>query len=188
MIINGFVGATLGLERTILPLIVQQDLGIGSATPMLSFIAAFGLTKACANFLAGALQHSIGRKRTLLLGWICALPVPIALMLGTWKWIVIANLLLGLSQGLTWSTTVVMKVDIAGQGRRGFAIGLNESAGYVALGVSAWLTGYLADVYGLRPIPFYPGIGFVVLGLLLSLFVNDTRTLVEQEHAASQSI
>jgi MFS family permease len=180
VVINGFVGATLGLERTLIPLIAGEEF-LGEGLSLLSVIGAFGLAKACANLFAGKLQHTLGRKKTLIAGWLIALPVPVILMIGSWSWIVAANLLLGISQGLTWSTTVVMKVDIAGRARRGLAVGLNEAAGYIALGVSAWLTGYLAQLYGPRPIPFYPGIAFVLSGLVLSLFVKETLPFLELE-------
>ena len=187
MLVNAFVGGMVGLERSILPAIAEQDFGIAARTAVLSFIVAFGITKAAANYLAGRLADRFGRKRILVLGWLIALPVPLLLMWApAWHWIVAANVLLGISQGLTWSVMVIMKIDLAGPKQRGLATGLNEFAGYVALAASAFATATIAETFGLRPEPFYPGIAFVLLGLLLSVFaVRETRDHVALESSAT---
>lgn len=176
VLINAFVGAMAGLERTVLPLLAEREFGLASRGAALSFIVSFGLAKALANLAAGWLSESVGRKRVLIVGWVVALPVPLLIMWApTWSWIVFANVLLGINQGLAWSTTVVMKIDLVGPERRGLATGLNEFAGYLAVAVSAFATGLIATRYGLRPEPFYLGIAFASLGLALSLlFVRDT--------------
>ena len=177
VIINAFVGAMIGLERTILPLIAEADFGLISKTVVLSFLISFGLVKAVANLLAGRLGDRLGRKPILILGWLIGLPVPLIIMFApSWGWIVFANVLLGMNQGFCWSTTVIMKIDLVGPKQRGLAMGLNEFAGYLAVALSALATGYLAATYGFRPIPFMPGLVFVGLGLLLSLFfVRETQ-------------
>jgi MFS family permease len=184
VLINAFVGAMVGLERTVLPLIAEREFGLASKSAVLSFIVTFGLTKALANLAAGHLSERIGRKRVLVAGWLAALPVPLLVMWApTWSWIVFANVLLGINQGLAWSTTVVMKIDLVGPKQRGFAMGLNEFAGYLAVAASAFATGAIATRYGLRPEPFYLGIAFAAAGLALSLlFVRDTSG-----HAAVES-
>jgi MFS family permease len=189
VLVNAFVGAMVGLERSILPAIAEQEFGIAARTALLSFIVAFGITKAATNYLAGRLADRFGRKRILVLGWLVALPVPLLLMHApSWDWIVGANVLLGISQGLTWSVTVIMKIDLAGPKQRGLAMGLNEFAGYAALAVSALATAAIAERVGLRPEPFYLGIAFVLLGLLLSVFaVRETRGHVALESAATES-
>jgi MFS family permease len=176
VLINAFVGAMVGLERTVLPLIAEREFGLASKGAVLSFIVTFGLTKALANLAAGWLSERVGRRRVLIAGWLVALPVPFLVMWApAWSWIVFANVLLGVNQGLTWSTTVVMKIDLVGPERRGFAMGLNEFAGYLAVALSAFATGVIATRYGLRPEPFYLGIAFASIGLALSvLFVRDT--------------
>jgi len=196
VIVNAFVGAMVGMERSILPAIAEQDFQLVARTAVLSFIVVFGATKALTNYAAGRLADRIGRKRVLVAGWAIAIPVPFILMWApTWNWILVANALLGISQGLTWSTTVIMKLDLAGNERRGLAIGLNEFAGYVAVGGAAVLTGWIAARYGLRPEPFYPGVAFVAAGLALSAFlVRETGAHVALEsslrnapaHALSQ--
>ena len=169
--INAFVGGMVGIERTVVPLLAGQDFGIASKTAILSFIATFGLVKAAANLFAGRMGDRYGRKRILVAGWLIGLPVPILLMLApSWGWVVFANVLLGVNQGLCWSTTVIMKIDIAGPARRGLAMGLNEAAGYFAVALAALASGYLAATYALRPQPFFLGVAFAVAGLLLSLF------------------
>ncbi|RPH67255.1 MAG: MFS transporter, partial [Myxococcaceae bacterium] len=169
VVVNAFVGAMVGLERSILPPIAEQDFHLAARTAVLSFIVVFGLTKALTNYLAGRLSDRLGRKHVLVAGWVVATPVPFLLMWApTWSWVLLANALLGASQGLTWSTTVIMKIDLAGPEQRGLAMGLNEFAGYVAVGGSALATGFVAARYGLRPQPFYLGVGFVAVGLLLS--------------------
>ena len=187
VVINAFVGAMIGLERSILPAIAEQDFHLAAQSAVLSFIVAFGVSKALTNYLAGRLSDAIGRKRVLLVGWAIAIPVPFLLMWApSWRWILFANVLLGISQGLTWSTTVIMKIDLAGPARRGFAMGLNEFAGYGAVALSALATGYVASAYGLRPEPFYLGVGYVGLGLALSFTVRDTHAHARKE-AAEQS-
>jgi MFS family permease len=167
VLINAFVGGMVGLERTILPLIAEREFGLASKSAILSFIVSFGIVKAVANLLAGKYADVVGRKRLLVLGWIFGLPVPFMVMWApSWKMITAANLLLGINQGLCWSTTVIMKIDLVGPKRRGFAMGLNEFAGYGAVALAALASGYLASIYGLRPVPFYLGIGFAVLGLM----------------------
>ena len=187
VIINGFVGGMVGLERTLLPDIAEADYQIAANTAILSFIIVFGITKAIANYYAGSLANKVGRKNLLIIGWLFGLPVPILLIYAPdWNWIVFANILLGINQGLAWSSTVVMKIDLVGEKHRGFAMGLNESAGYIAVGVVAFLTGLIATQYGLRPYPFYMGIGFAIIGLLASIFlVKDTQHHVNLETKTS---
>jgi MFS family permease len=177
VVINAFVGGMVGLERAVLPLLAEHDFLITSRTAILSFIVTFGLTKALANLFAGRMSDRIGRKRILVAGWLVGLPVPLLIMLApSWGWIVAANVLLGVNQGLCWSTTVIMKIDLVGPSRRGLAMGLNEFAGYVAVSLAALASGYLAATYALRPQPLYLGVVFAVAGLLLSaLFVHDSR-------------
>jgi MFS family permease len=183
VIVNAFVGAMVGLERTIVPLIAEADFGLVSKSVILSFIVSFGVVKALTNLFAGRFSDRIGRKRILIAGWLIGLPVPLLIIFApSWAWIVFANVLLGINQGLCWSTTVIMKIDLVGPQRRGLAMGLNEAAGYVAVSLSALATGYLAAAYGLRPMPFYPGIAFALLGLLFSLFfVRETHTHAQHE-------
>jgi MFS family permease len=189
VLVNAFVGGMAGLERSILPAIAEQEFGIAARAAILSFIVAFGLTKAAANYLAGRLADRHGRRRILIAGWLVALPVPFLLMHApTWNWVVFANVLLGISQGLTWSVTVIMKIDLAGPRQRGLAMGLNEFAGYVAVAGSALGTAWIATAYGLRPEPFYLGVVLAVLGLLLSVFVvRETRHHAAHEAAISGS-
>lgn len=183
VVVNAFVGAMVGMERTILPSIAEQELHLAAKAAVLSFIVVFGVTKALINYLAGRLSDRFGRKHVLVAGWIVAVPVPFLLMWApSWSWILFANALLGVSQGLTWSTTVIMKIDLAGPEKRGLAMGLNEFAGYFAVAGSAFATGLVAARYGLRPEPFYMGIGFVAIGLLLSVFVvRETKHHAAQE-------
>jgi MFS family permease len=185
VVVNAFVGAMVGMERSILPAIAEQEFQLGARAAILSFIVVFGIAKALTNCGAGRWSDSLGRKRILVAGWLVAIPVPFLLMWApTWNWILVANLLLGISQGLTWSTTVIMKIDLAGPSRRGLAMGLNEFAGYLAVAASALATGWVAAAYGLRPQPFYLGVAFVVVGLGLSaLFVRDTTHHVTHESA-----
>jgi len=190
VLVNAFVGGMVGLERTVVPLIGSEEFRIASTTVVVSFIVSFGVVKACANLVSGYLADIYGRRVLLILGWLFGLPVPFMIGWGpSWSWIVAANALLGINQGLAWSMTVVMKVDLVGPRSRGLAVGLNEFAGYLAVGVTALATGYIAARYGLRPAPFYLGIAYAVLGLLLSLLlVRDTREHVALEvsqHAGS---
>jgi len=177
VLINAFVGAMVGIERTILPQLAETAFGIKAATATLSFIIAFGVVKAISNYFAGRLANKIGRKNLLVTGWLLALPVPLLLLYApTWGWVIFANVLLGIHQGITWSTNVLMKIELAGDKQRGLAMGLNEFAGYLAVAVATFGTGWLAGQYGVRPYPFYLGIGIAVTGLLLTvLFVKDTR-------------
>lgn len=183
VVVNAFVGAMIGMERSILPEIAGQEFHLAARTAILSFIVVFGVTKALTNYLAGRLSDAYGRKIVLVGGWLIASPVPFLLMWApSWSWVLFANVLLGVSQGLTWSTTVIMKIDLAGPKNRGLAMGLNEFAGYLAVAASALATGYVASTYGLRPQPFYLGIAFVALGLLLSAaFVRETHHHVRHE-------
>jgi MFS family permease len=183
VVVNVFVGAMVGMERSILPLIATEEFDLAARTAILSFIVVFGVTKALTNYFAGRWSDRFGRKHVLVAGWLVAVPVPFLLMWApSWSWIVGANVLLGISQGLTWSTTVIMKIDLAGPKNRGLAMGLNEFAGYFAVALSALATGFLAARVGLRPEPFYLGVGFVVLGTLLSvLAVRETSHHVAHE-------
>jgi MFS family permease len=185
VLVNACVGAMAGMERSILPLIAERDFQLVARSGMLSFIVVFGLTKALTNFAAGRFADRFGRKQILVLGWLIAAPVPFLLMWApTWLWILGANALLGASQGLTWSVTVIMKIDLVGRERRGLAMGVNEFAGYLAVAAAALATGWLAARYGLRPQPFYLGVGFVAAGLLLSvLAVRETSGHVRLETA-----
>jgi MFS family permease len=183
VVVNAFVGAMVGLERSILPAIAEQEFQLAARTAVLSFIVVFGVAKALTNYGAGRLSDHFGRKHVLVAGWLVAVPVPFLLMWApSWSWILFANVLLGISQGLTWSTTVIMKIDLVGSKQRGLAMGLNEFAGYVAVAASALATGWIAARYGVRPQPFYLGVGFVVVGLALSaLVVRETRHHVSHE-------
>jgi MFS family permease len=185
VVVNAFVGAMVGLERSILPAIAEQEFHLAARSAILSFIVVFGVAKALTNYGAGRWADRVGRKPILVAGWLVAVPVPFLLMWApSWNWILAANLLLGISQGLTWSTTVIMKIDLVGPRQRGLAMGLNECAGYLALAASALATGWVAATYGLRPQPFYLGVAFVVAGLALSvLLVRDTSSHVTHEAA-----
>jgi MFS family permease len=185
VIVNAFVGAMVGLERSILPALAEQEFHLVARTAVLSFIVVFGVAKALTNYGAGRLSDRWGRKHVLVAGWLVAVPVPFLLMWApTWNWVLFANVLLGISQGLTWSTTVIMKIDLVGPRERGLAMGLNEFAGYGALAVSALATGWIAARYGVRPQPFYLGVGFALAGLALSaLLVRETRHHVSHESA-----
>jgi MFS family permease len=189
VLVNAFVGGMVGLERSILPAIAQEEFGIAARATILSFIVAFGVAKAAANYLAGRLADRFGRKHVLVAGWLVAVPVPLLLMYApSWDWVIGANVLLGVSQGLTWSVTVIMKIDLAGPRQRGLAMGLNEFSGYVAVAGSALATAWIAAAYGLRPEPFYLGIAFALAGLALSaLALRETRHHVALESAMSES-
>jgi MFS family permease len=187
VVLNAFVGAMVGLERTVLPLLGEQEFGLASKTAITSFIVSFGVTKAVINLIAARLSDRIGRKPILVVGWLFALPVPF-LIIGApaWWWIDLANVLLGANQAMAWSMTVIMKIDLVGPKRRGLALGLNEFAGYVAVGAMSWITGYIAGHYGLRPQPFYLGIAISIIGLLMAvLVIRETRGHVALEARSS---
>jgi len=186
--VNALVGGMIGQERAVLPLLAEQEFGLTGLTSALTFIIAFGLVKAAANFAAGTLCDRFGRKPVLLAGWIVGIPVPLLLIWApTWSWVVFANALLGVNQGLSWSATVIMKIDLVGPKRRGLAMGFNEAAGYLAVAVTALLTGYIAERAGLRPEPFFLGLAYAGLGLGLSLlFVRETREFARLESASWQ--
>ena len=188
VLINAFVGGMVGLERTVVPLIGSEEFKIASTTLVVSFIVSFGVIKALANLVSGHFADVWGRKRMLVVGWLFGLPVPFMVMWApSWEWVVAANALLGINQGFAWSMTVIMKIDLVGPRSRGLAVGLNEFAGYLAVGVTAFLTGYIAAHYGLRPAPFYLGIAYAILGLGLSvLLVRDTREHVRLEARGNQ--
>jgi MFS family permease len=184
VLVNAFVGAMVGMERSILPALAEQEFGLAARTAILAFIAVFGVSKALTNYFAGRFSDTYGRKTVLVAGWLVAAPVPFLLMWApSWNWVLFANLLLGASQGLTWSTTVIMKIDLAGPRNRGLAMGINEFAGYFAVALAALATGWIAARYGLRPQPFYLGVAFVLAGLLLSIvLVRETS-----HHAAHEA-
>jgi len=183
VLVNAFVGGMVGMERSILPQLAEQEFHIAAKTAILSFIVVFGITKALTNYFAGTLANKYGRKKLLVIGWLFALPVPIFLIYApNWSWIIIANVFLGVNQGLSWSSTVVMKIDLVGPKNRGFAMGINEAAGYLAVGAVAFLSASIANVYGIRPYSFYIGILLAILGLLFSLvLIKDTRGFVQLE-------
>lgn len=189
VIVNAFVGGMVGLERTIFPKFAEIEFGVASKTAILSFIIAFGVTKAITNYFTGKLANKFGRKNLLLLGWLFAIPIPFILINATsWNWVIFANILLGINQGLTWSSTVVMKIDLVGEKDRGLAMGINEFAGYLAVGIVAFLTGVIAQKYGITPYPFYLGIGISIIGFLLTLFfVRDTRQFVNKEQETTKT-
>lgn len=187
VIVNAFVGGMIGMERTIFSQFAQLEFGVASKSAILSFISAFGVTKAISNYFTGKLANKVGRKNLLLFGWLIAIPVPIILIYaGNWNWVIFANVLLGISQGFTWSSTVVMKIDLVGEKNRGLAMGLNEFAGYFSVGLIAFFTGKIADNYGISPSPFYLGLVIAIMGFLLSLFwVKDTGIIVQKENKTS---
>lgn len=187
VLINGFVGGMVGLERTILPQIAEVDFGIASKTSILSFILVFGVVKSISNYYAGAWSDKVGRKWLLVIGWLFALPVaPILMVANSWNLIVLANVLLGVNQGLAWSSTVIMKIDLVGEKNRGLAMGFNESAGYASVALVAFATGWIAGEFGLRPYPFYLGIAISAVGFIASLlFVRDTEHHVSKASESS---
>jgi MFS family permease len=189
VLVNALVGATVGQERTVLPLLAEEVFGLEAYSAMLSFIVVFGVFKAITNLFAGALGDRFGRRPVLVAGWLVAIPVPLLLIWApTWGWVLFANALLGINQGLTWSLTVIMKIDLAGPRQRGLAMGLNEGAGYGAVAVAAWATGWIAAEYGLRPAPFYLGVVIVLVGLGLSaVLVRETAGHVALEAAEHRS-
>lgn len=186
--VNALVGGMIGMERTIFPQYALQEFGISSKAAILSFIVAFGITKAVANYFTGLLANRFGRKRLLTSGWLFAIPVPLMLIFAnSWNWVIIANIFLGISQGLTWSSTVVMKIDLVGERNRGFAMGFNEFAGYAAVGIVAYLTAHIAADYGVTPYPFYLGFCIAVAGFVLStVWVKDTQSFVRMESQREQ--
>jgi MFS family permease len=183
VIVNAFVGGMVGLERSILPQIAEVEFGIIAKTAILSFIVFFGISKAITNYFTGKLANKYGRKKLLILGWLVGIPIPFILMYApNWNWIILANILLGINQGLAWSSTVIMKIDLVGEKQRGFAMGLNEFAGYLSVAIVAFLTSWIAGEYGLRPYPFYIGVILVALGLIISVFfIKDTKHHVAKE-------
>lgn len=183
VIVNAFVGGMIGMERSIFPQYAESVFGVASKTAILSFIIAFGISKAVANYYTGKLANVYGRKNLLMFGWLLAIPIPFMLMFApSWNWVIIANILLGISQGLTWSSTVVMKIDLVGEKDRGFAMGLNEFAGYFAVGIIAFLSAFVANKYGITPYPFYIGVFISIVGFLLTvLWVKDTHVFVKKE-------
>ena len=186
MAINAFVGGVVGVERSTLAPLAGHDFHLASRAAILSFLISFGLVKAASNFVAGGLADRVGRRTVLLVGWVAALPVPVLIIVApSWGWVVFANVLLGFNQGLTWSTTVNMKIDLVGPRRRGFALGLNEASGYLAVSAAAAVAGFLAANYGIRPGPYLLAEGLAACGLLLSLFARDTSPQVELESAGA---
>lgn len=189
VLVNVFVGGMVGLERSILPQLAEQEFQLAAKTAILSFIVVFGITKALTNYFTGTLANRWGRKNLLILGWIFALPVPLLLICApNWSWVILANVFLGINQGLAWSSTVVMKIDLVGPKNRGFAMGINEAAGYMAVGAVAYLSASIANAYGVRPYPFYIGIVLAIFGLLSSIFlIKDTRSFVQLEGEESKA-
>ena len=189
VLVNALVGGMVGQQQTVLPLLAREEFGMSGHTLVFTYIGVFGIFKVIANWFAGTLSDRYGRKPVLVIGWLFALPVPIMLILApTWGWVVAANALLGVNQGLTWSTTVIMKIDLAGPARRGLAMGLNEAAGYAAVAVTAFLAGHLAGAYGLRPVPFLLGLAYAVIALALSVIVvRETRGHVALESAGTRA-
>ncbi|TVR76616.1 MAG: MFS transporter [Saprospirales bacterium] len=190
VLVNAFVGGMIGMERTIIPQYAELEFGIASKTAILSFITAFGITKAIANYYTGRLANKFGRKNLLLVGWLLAIPIPFILIYApNWNWVIFANVLLGISQGLSWSSTVIMKIDLVGEKNRGLAMGLNEFAGYFAVGMVAFFTGYIANRYGITPYPFYIGIFLSIAGFILTFFwVKDTTAFVKEESKSDNTI
>jgi MFS family permease len=187
VLVNAFVGGMVGLERSILPRLASEEFQIASHTAIFSFIIVFGIVKAVTNYFTGHFANAVGRRRLLIYGWLFAIPIPFLLMWApSWNWIIVANVLLGINQGLAWSSTVTMKIDLVGDKQRGLAMGINEFAGYLSVGLVALLTAWIANTYGIRPHPFYIGIVFVILGLALSIiWVKDTQLFVHKAAAES---
>ncbi|MBL4705242.1 MAG: MFS transporter [Flavobacteriales bacterium] len=189
VIINSFVGGMIGLERSIIPELAEKEFNMAVKVAILSFIVVFGITKAITNYYTGKLASKIGRRKLLIIGWLFAIPVPFILIYApNWNWVIVANIFLGINQGLAWSTTVLMKIDLVGNKQRGFAMGLNEFSGYLAVGVVALLTGWVANTFGIRPYPFYIGIGLTVLGLFGTIFlIKDTQQHLAKEATNSKT-
>ena len=189
LVINAFVGGMVGIERTIIPQFASDNFNISATSAILSFIIAFGITKAITNYVFGQLANLLGRKKLLVIGWLFAIPVPFFLINASdWNWVIFANILLGINQGLTWSSTVNMKIDLVGEKDRGFAMGLNEFSGYLSVGITAYLSGYIANKYGLTPYPFYIGTIIAFSGLLMTLFfVRETKSFFKIESKISKS-
>ena len=183
IVVNAFVGAMIGLEQTVIPILGKEEFDFESNALILSFISSLGLVKAILNLFAGSISDKFGRKNVLVLGWLFGMPVPFILLFApNWNWILFANVLLGINQGLAWSMTVNMKIDLVGTKQRGLALGLNEFAGYVSVALVGFLTGYIAAIYGLKPYPFYLGIVFPIAGLQISSFlVKDTKKFTQLE-------
>jgi len=183
VIVNAFVGGIIGIERSILPEIGELEFGLAAKTTLLSFIVVFGISKAITNYFTGVLAKNYGSRKLLIAGWVFAIPIPFILMYAQhWNWIILANLMLGVNQGLAWSSTVIMKINLVGQKNRGFAMGLNEFAGYIAVAIVAFISSWIASEHGLRPYPFYIGIAFIFLGLVFSvLFIKETSQHIEVE-------
>lgn len=188
VLVNAFVGGMIGMERTIFPNFAETVFHISSKTAILSFITAFGFSKAVANYLSGRWANALGRRNILLIGWLIAIPIPFILIYApTWNWVIMANVLLGFSQGLTWSSTVVMKIDLVGDKNRGLAMGLNEFAGYLSVGLVAFLTSWVVDQYGITPYPFYLGIFLSFAGFITTLvWIKDTHSFVQIDQNQSQ--
>lgn len=189
VLVNAFVGGMVGLERSIFPEFAEQEFGIQSTTAILGFITAFGFSKALANYFTGRFINQWGRRRLLLIGWFIALPIPFLLIYApSWNWVIFSNILLGISQGLTWSATIIMKIDLVGQKDRGLAMGLNEFAGYFSVGLLAFLTGFIASEFGVTPYPFYLGIALGLAGLLTTaIWVKDTSPFIQQEQKTDRN-
>jgi MFS family permease len=187
VLVNAFVGGMVGMERSILPALAEEEFALAAKTAILSFIVVFGITKAISNYYAGTLVGKFGRKKILIAGWLFGLPVPLLLIYAPdWSWVIAANVLLGINQGLAWSATVIMKIDLVGEKKRGLAMGINESAGYVAVALMSFATGYIAGEYGVRPYPFLIGLGMAIIGLLVTIFfVRDTTSHVRHETSFS---
>lgn len=189
VLVNAFVGGMIGLERSVFPHFAHEEFGLSSKTALLSFIIAFGFTKAITNYVSGILSNRLGRKKLLIAGWLFAIPVPILfLVTKSWNLVLLANILLGISQGFAWSSTVMMKIDLVGEKERGFAMGLNEFAGYVAVGLISFLTGYIANRWGISPYTFYIGIAISWVGLLITVvWVHDTSAFVRKESMSTRT-
>lgn len=184
VLVNAFVGGMVGMERSIFPELAEKVFHVSSHTAILSFITAFGISKAISNYLTGRYSNTLGRRNLLIAGWLIAIPIPLILMYGeSWNLVIFANVLLGVNQGICWSSTVIMKIDLVGEKQRGLAMGLNEFSGYLAVGLATYFSAYIASQYGLRPYPFFISLFIVILALAITiLFIKDTRSFVDHEH------